>query len=51
MPFSFFPCAFARETEGEFDYTPEALLIKEFLEACISINTDPQAPREGSKMV
>lgn len=36
------PCACARETGGEFAYTPEGLLRKEFLETCISMNAEPQ---------
>lgn len=36
------PCACARDTGGEFAYTPEGLLKPEFLKACISMNQEPQ---------
>ncbi|KAK9292714.1 hypothetical protein L1049_020693 [Liquidambar formosana] len=36
------PCACARETGGEFAYTPQGLLKEEFLRACISMNCKPQ---------
>ncbi|KAJ9540242.1 hypothetical protein OSB04_026748 [Centaurea solstitialis] len=36
------PCACSRETGGEFAYTPQGLLKDEFLEACISMNLEPQ---------
>lgn len=35
------PCACARETGGEFAYTKEGLLREEFLDACISMKTEP----------
>uniref|UniRef100_A0A1D1Y0M4 Histone-lysine N-methyltransferase SUVR4 n=1 Tax=Anthurium amnicola TaxID=1678845 RepID=A0A1D1Y0M4_9ARAE len=40
-----FPCACARETGGEFAYTLDGLLKKEFLEECISMNHDPEKHR------
>ncbi|CAK9161945.1 unnamed protein product [Ilex paraguariensis] len=36
------PCACARDTGGEFAYTPQGLLKEEFLRACISMNQEPQ---------
>ncbi|GAB2277238.1 hypothetical protein Dimus_011945 [Dionaea muscipula] len=36
------PCACARETGGEFAYTPEGLLKEEFLRTCISMNEEPE---------
>ncbi|XP_059628565.1 probable inactive histone-lysine N-methyltransferase SUVR2 [Cornus florida] len=36
------PCACARDTGGEFAYTPQGLLKEEFLTACISMNQEPQ---------
>ncbi|KAL3523376.1 hypothetical protein ACH5RR_016210 [Cinchona calisaya] len=39
---SSFPCACARDTGGDFAYTPKGLLKKEFLRACISMNEEPQ---------
>ncbi|THF99544.1 hypothetical protein TEA_019331 [Camellia sinensis var. sinensis] len=36
------PCACARDTGGEFAYTPQGLLKEEFLKACISMNREPQ---------
>ncbi|XP_020981877.1 histone-lysine N-methyltransferase SUVR4 [Arachis duranensis] len=36
------PCACARETGGEFAYTPEGVLNEEFLKACISMKNEPQ---------
>ncbi|CAM8969251.1 unnamed protein product [Rhodiola kirilowii] len=35
------PCACARETGGEFAYTPQGLLKEEFLETCISMSQNP----------
>lgn len=35
------PCACTRETGGEFAYTLDGLLKKEFLNECISMNRDP----------
>ncbi|KAJ0966537.1 hypothetical protein J5N97_023454 [Dioscorea zingiberensis] len=39
------PCACARETGGEFAYTLDGLIKKEFLDDCISMNRDPQKQR------
>lgn len=39
------PCACARETGGEFAYTLDGLIKKEFLDGCISMNQDPQKHR------
>ncbi|CAA7398935.1 unnamed protein product [Spirodela intermedia] len=39
------PCACARETGGEFAYTPDGLLKKEFLDECISVRHDPPKHR------
>lgn len=39
------PCACARETGGEYAYTRDGLLKKEFLDECISMNHDPQKNR------
>jgi len=36
------PCACARETGGEFAYTPKGLLKEEFLSACVSMKKEPQ---------
>ncbi|XP_017440522.1 histone-lysine N-methyltransferase SUVR4 isoform X2 [Vigna angularis] len=36
------PCACARETGGEFAYTPQGLLKEEFLTACATMKTDPK---------
>ncbi|KAM0945014.1 putative [histone H3]-lysine(4) N-trimethyltransferase chromatin remodeling SET family [Dioscorea sansibarensis] len=36
------PCACARETGGEFAYTSEGVIKKEFLDECISMNSDPE---------
>ena len=36
------PCACARETGGEFAYTPQGLLKEEFLTACMSMKNEPQ---------
>ncbi|XP_062144103.1 histone-lysine N-methyltransferase SUVR4 isoform X3 [Alnus glutinosa] len=36
------PCACARETGGEFAYTPKGLLKEEFLSACASMKKEPQ---------
>ncbi|XP_014491616.2 histone-lysine N-methyltransferase SUVR4 isoform X1 [Vigna radiata var. radiata] len=36
------PCACARETGGEFAYTPQGLLKDEFLTACATMKTDPK---------
>lgn len=36
------PCACARETGGEFAYTPHGLLKEEFLSACMSMRLEPQ---------
>ncbi|KAL2458541.1 Histone-lysine N-methyltransferase SUVR4 [Abeliophyllum distichum] len=36
------PCACARDTRGEFAYTPEGLLTEEFLRSCISMKQQPQ---------
>ncbi|XP_072967599.1 probable inactive histone-lysine N-methyltransferase SUVR2 isoform X2 [Typha angustifolia] len=36
------PCACARETGGEYAYTPDGVVKMEFLEECISMNRDPQ---------
>ena len=36
------PCACARETGGEFAYTPTGLLRKDFLNTCISMSREPQ---------
>ncbi|XP_062084357.1 histone-lysine N-methyltransferase SUVR4 [Humulus lupulus] len=36
------PCACARETGGEFAYTPQGLLKEEFLRACIDMKEKPQ---------
>uniref|UniRef100_A0A7N0T8R9 Uncharacterized protein n=1 Tax=Kalanchoe fedtschenkoi TaxID=63787 RepID=A0A7N0T8R9_KALFE len=35
------PCACARETGGEFAYTPQGLLKEDFLETCISMSQNP----------
>ncbi|KAJ0963677.1 hypothetical protein J5N97_028799 [Dioscorea zingiberensis] len=35
------PCACARETGGEFAYTSDGLVKKDFLDQCISMNLDP----------
>lgn len=37
------PCACARDTGGEFAYTPEGLLNPRFLESCISMKREPQS--------
>ncbi|MED6223278.1 hypothetical protein PIB30_072465 [Stylosanthes scabra] len=37
-----FPCACAKETGGEFAYTPQGLLKKEFLRLCMFMATKPQ---------
>ncbi|RWR81196.1 putative inactive histone-lysine N-methyltransferase SUVR2 [Cinnamomum micranthum f. kanehirae] len=39
------PCACARETGGEYAYTPYGLLKKEFLDECISMNHNPKKNR------
>ncbi|XP_010264894.1 PREDICTED: probable inactive histone-lysine N-methyltransferase SUVR2 [Nelumbo nucifera] len=39
------PCACAQETGGEFAYTLEGLVKKEFLDKAISMNRDPQQHR------
>lgn len=36
------PCACARDTGGDFAYTQVGLLKEEFLQACISMNEEPQ---------
>lgn len=36
------PCACARDTRGEFAYTPKGLLTEEFLRSCISMKLKPQ---------
>lgn len=36
------PCACARETGGEFAYSPRGLLRKDFLNTCISMSREPQ---------
>lgn len=36
------PCACARETGGEFAYTPHGLLKEEFLSTCMSMKLEPQ---------
>ncbi|KAK6915317.1 Pre-SET domain, partial [Dillenia turbinata] len=36
------PCACARDTGGEFAYTPQGLLKAQFLDACLSLNENPQ---------
>ncbi|KAA8538972.1 hypothetical protein F0562_025664 [Nyssa sinensis] len=36
------PCACARDTGGEFAYTPQGLLKEDFLSACISMDQEPQ---------
>lgn len=36
------PCACARDTGGEYAYTPQGLLKEEFLSAYISMNVEPQ---------
>ncbi|XP_052205270.1 probable inactive histone-lysine N-methyltransferase SUVR2 isoform X2 [Diospyros lotus] len=36
------PCECARDTRGEFAYTPQGLLREEFLSDCISMNQEPQ---------
>ncbi|MED6204514.1 hypothetical protein PIB30_009789 [Stylosanthes scabra] len=36
------PCACAKETGGEFAYTPQGLLKKKFLKLCMSMATKPQ---------
>ncbi|KAG1354014.1 Histone-lysine N-methyltransferase SUVR4 [Cocos nucifera] len=36
------PCACARETAGEFAYTRDGLLRKDFLDACIAMHCSPQ---------
>ncbi|ESW19200.1 hypothetical protein PHAVU_006G104500 [Phaseolus vulgaris] len=36
------PCACARETGGEFAYTPQGLLKEEFLKACVTMKNEPQ---------
>ncbi|KAK4385819.1 Histone-lysine N-methyltransferase SUVR4 [Sesamum angolense] len=36
------PCACARDTGGEFAYTPEGLLNKKFLQSCISMKLSPK---------
>ncbi|PIN16729.1 Histone-lysine N-methyltransferase [Handroanthus impetiginosus] len=36
------PCACARDTGGEFAYTPEGLLNEKFLSSCISMNQSPR---------
>lgn len=36
------PCACARETGGEFAYTPQGLLREEFLRACVQMERGPQ---------
>ncbi|GAV83001.1 SET domain-containing protein/Pre-SET domain-containing protein/WIYLD domain-containing protein [Cephalotus follicularis] len=35
------PCTCARETGGEFAYTPQGLLKEEFLKACVSMKLQP----------
>nr|XP_043633573.1 histone-lysine N-methyltransferase SUVR4 [Erigeron canadensis] len=36
------PCVCSSETGGEFAYTPEGLLKDKFLDACVSMNHDPE---------
>ncbi|XP_077228145.1 putative inactive histone-lysine N-methyltransferase SUVR2 isoform X2 [Tasmannia lanceolata] len=36
------PCACARETGGEYAYTPDGLVKEKFMDECISMNRDPQ---------
>ncbi|GAA0164463.1 histone modifying enzyme [Lithospermum erythrorhizon] len=36
------PCACARDTGGEFAYTPDGLVKEEFLRKCILMNEEPQ---------
>ncbi|KAL5566854.1 hypothetical protein UlMin_030018 [Ulmus minor] len=36
------PCACARQTGGEFAYTPQGLLKDEFLRACVSMKENPR---------
>ncbi|GMH07658.1 hypothetical protein Nepgr_009498 [Nepenthes gracilis] len=36
------PCPCASETGGQFAYTPQGLLEKEFLRSCISMNLEPE---------
>lgn len=35
------PCACARETGGEYAYTVDGLIKKDFLDSCISMNSEP----------
>lgn len=39
------PCACARETGGEYAYTLDGRIKKQFLDECISMNRDPQKHR------
>lgn len=39
------PCACARETGGEYAYTLDGLVKKQFLDECISMNRDPHKHR------